>query len=143
MRPPPTASPTPGPPPSGGRTTINTDTGGATLGSGPTSTSDLPTATNPGIECAGTGGADWLPATSTIADSSISQEIGLDQAFAAANSLTNYNPATLITGEHSGLENPNLPLAYQDTGVTVTADDASRQPHAILHALSERHGPAR
>ncbi len=112
----------------GGPTSINTDTGGATVGSGPTSTSDSPTATNPGIECAGTGGADWLPATSTIPDSSVSQEIALDQAFAAANKLTNYNPAILITGEHSGLENPNQPLAYQDTGITVTADDASRQP---------------
>ncbi len=49
-----------------------------------------------------------LPATSTAADS-LEQEIGLNQAFAAANGLTSYTPAALVTGEHSGLENPNMP----------------------------------
>ena len=87
----------------------------------------FPTATNPGIDCSSAAGS-WLPATSTTADSSIEQEIGLDQAFAAANGLTNYTPAAVVTGEHSGLENPNMPAALADTGVTTFARDASRQP---------------
>ena len=108
-----------------------TDTGttpGAAPGSGP----DFPTATNPGIDCS-TGDASvpggWLPATTTTSpDNSIEQEIGLDQAFAAANELPNYTPAAVVTGEHSGVENPNMPAALAGVGVTTFAQDASRQP---------------
>ncbi len=99
-----------------------TDTGGS-AGAGPSSTSTFPTATNPGIDC-----GTWLPATSTTADSSIEQEIGLNQAFAAANGLTNFTPAAVVTGEHSGIENPNMPASLAGTGVTTFAQDASRQP---------------
>jgi len=45
-------------------------------------------------------------------DSSIDTEIAWDQAFAKANGLTNYSPAVVITGEHSGIENPNMPSAW-------------------------------
>jgi hypothetical protein len=110
-----------------GTTYTFTDTGATTPGVAPNSGPDFPTATNPGIDCAG-GTSSWLPASSTSPDSSIEQEIGLDQAFAAANGLTNYTPAAVVTGEHSGVENPNMPAALAATGVTTFAQDASRQP---------------
>jgi hypothetical protein len=104
-----------------------TDTGTTDPGVAPNSGPDFPTATNPGIDCA-PGAGSWLPASSTQPDSSIEQEIGLDQAFAAANGLTNYTPAAVVTGEHSGVENPNMPAALAGVGVTTFAEDASRQP---------------
>jgi hypothetical protein len=104
-----------------------TDTG-VTPGAAPDSGPDFPTATNPGIDCSNAAGS-WLPATTTTSpDNSIDQEIGLDQAFAKANGLTNYTPAAVVTGEHSGIENPNMPGALADTGITTFAQDASRQP---------------
>src|ERR1039458_3716419 len=104
-----------------------TDTGTAP-GAAPDSGPGFPTAPNPGIDCASAAGS-WLPATTTTSpDNSIDQEIGLDQAFAKANGLTNYTPAAVVTGEHSGIENPNMPGALADTGVTTFAQDASRQP---------------
>ena len=84
---------------------------GTTPGAAPNSGPDFPSATNPGIDCSGAAGS-WLPAMpadpATTPDDSIEQEIGLDQAFAAANGFTNYTPAALISGEHSGLESPNM-----------------------------------
>jgi hypothetical protein len=100
---------------------------GTAAAAGPDSGPDFPTATNPGIDCSSAAGS-WVPATSTSPDSSIEQEIGLDQAFAAANGLTNYSPADVVTGEHSGIENPNMPGALAGVGVTTFAEDASRQP---------------
>ena len=102
-----------------------TDTGATAPGAVPDSGPLFPTATNPGIDCASNG---WLPATSATADSSISQEIALNQAFASANQLPNYSAAALITGEHSGVESPNMPTALTAAGVTTFAQDASRQP---------------
>jgi len=55
-------------------------------------------------------------------DSSIDTEIAWDQAFAKANGLTNYSPAVVITGEHSGIENPNMPSALAGVGVNVFGD---------------------
>ena len=110
-----------------------TDNGAKAPGAAPGSAAGFPTATNPGIGCAA-GAGSWEPATSTSPDSSIEQEIGLDIAFAANNGLTpgtglaNYSPAVVITGEHSGLENPNMPSALTATGITTFAADASRQP---------------
>ena len=104
-----------------------TDTGATAPGAAPGSGSEFPSATDPGIDCSSAAGS-WLPATSTTPDSSISQEIGLDQAFAAANGFTNYTPAAVVTGEHSGLESPNMPAAFADTGITTFAQDGSRQP---------------
>ena len=103
-----------------------TDTGKA-AGGGPDSSATGPTATNPGIDCSSAAGS-WLPPTSTAADSSIEQEIGLDQAFGAANALPNYTPAAVVTGEHSGLESPNMPASFTGTGITTFAQDGSRQP---------------
>ncbi len=105
-----------------------TDTGATTPGGGPGSTATYPTATDPGIGCASAAG--WLPATSTTADSSIEQEIGLDDAFAANNGLTNWSSHDVVTGEHSGLENPNTPQAFSDMGINVFGADASRQPQS-------------
>jgi len=102
-----------------------TDTGATAPGVAPATTSTFPTATDPGISCAGANGSGWTPASGT---GSIGQEIGLDDAFAANNGLTNWAPSAVITGEHSGLENPNLPSALTSLGVTTFAADASRQP---------------
>ncbi|HEY1671494.1 MAG TPA: putative Ig domain-containing protein [Streptosporangiaceae bacterium] len=98
-------------------------TPGAAPGSGP----DFPSATDPGIDCSSAPGS-WEPATSTQADSSIDQEIGMDQAFAAANGLTNYDPSAVVTGEHSGLENPNMAAGFDGAGIKYFAQDGSRQP---------------
>jgi hypothetical protein len=119
-----------------------TDTG-VTPGEAPNSGPDFPTATNPGIDCSSAPGS-WLPASSTSPDSSIDQEIGLDQAFAAANGLTNYTPAAVVTGEHSGIESPNMPGALTDVGVTTAAADASRQPqqYSIGPALTAPRYPS-
>ena len=100
-----------------------TDTG-ITPGAAPDSSATDPTATNPGIGCTNAG---WVTAAT------IQQEIGLDQAFAAANGLTGlpaaqYSQNALVTGEHSGVENPNMPTALNAVGVTTFAQDASRQP---------------
>ncbi len=106
-----------------------TDTGATAPGAAPGSSDTFPTATNPGIDCSSAAGS-WDPATdpSGTTDASIETEIGLDQAFAAANNLPNYSPSVVVTGEHSGVENPNMPAALAGTGVTTFASDASRQP---------------
>src|SRR5664280_2155685 len=114
--------------PSGATSTYGFTDTGAAPGAAPGSGAGFPTATNPGIDCSSAAGS-WDPATSTTADSSIGQEIGLDQAFATANGLTNYSPSVVVTGEHSGVENPNMPAALAATGVTTFATDASRQPN--------------
>ncbi len=119
-----------------------TDTGFA-AGGAPGSSSTYPSATDPGIDCSSAAGS-WLPATSTTADSSIEQEIGLNQAFAAANALPNYTPAAVVTGEHSGLENPNMTAALAGTGLTTFAQDGSRQPtqYALGAALGAPRYPS-
>ena len=68
----------------------------------------------------------------------------MDQAFAAANGLTNYNPGIIVTGEHSGLESPNMATAFQGTGITVFGSDGSRQPqsYTIAGALSSPRYPS-
>ncbi len=113
-----------------------TDTGTA-AGAAPGSSDTFPTATDPGIDCSSAAGS-WDPVTSTTPDSSIVQEIALDQAFAAANGLTNYSPAVVVTGEHSGLENPNMPAALAAAGVTTFAADGSRQadPYTLTSGAS-------
>jgi hypothetical protein len=101
------------------------DQGTTAPGVAPGTTATFPTATDPGISCAGSNGSGWTPAGGT---SSIGQEIGLDDAFAVNNGLTNWSAGALVTGEHSGLENPNMPTAMADLGITTFAADASRQP---------------
>jgi len=121
-----------------------TDTGATAPGAVPDSGPGFPTATNPGIDCSNAANS-WVPATTTTSpDASIEQEIGLDQAFAAANGLPNYSPAALIMGEHSGVENPNTPAAFAATGITTFAEDASRQPqqYSIGSALGAPRYPS-
>lgn len=105
------------------------DNGTTAPGAGPATTASYPTATNPGIDCAGTSGADWTPATATDPTTSIEGQIGLDVAFAKNNGFTNYNPNAVVTGEHSGLESPNMPAAMAGTGIQVFGSDGSRQPN--------------
>ena len=49
-----------------------------------------------------------------------------------------------MTGEHSGVENPNMPGALADTGITTMASDASRQPqqYSIGGALTAPRYPS-
>jgi hypothetical protein len=102
------------------------DTGAPAIGGAPTTTSTYPTATNPGIDC-----ASWYPLSSAAGDTTgIDKQIGLNIAFAKANKLPSFDPAALVTGEHSGLESPLMPRAFADTGITAFGSDASRQPQA-------------
>jgi hypothetical protein len=106
-----------------------TDTGATAPGAAPGSTDAYPTATNPGIDCANTT-TSWDPASDGGGhnDGSVEDEIALNQAFATANALPNFNAAAVVTGEHSGIESPNMPTALAATGITTFAADASRQP---------------
>jgi hypothetical protein len=117
--------------PSGATATYSfTDTGATAPAAAPGSSDTFPTATNPGIDCSSAAGS-WDPASdpSGTTDASIQTEIAWDQAFAAANGLPNYTSAAVVTGEHSGVENPNMPAALAATGITTFATDASRQPN--------------
>ena len=105
------------------------DNGTTAPGAGPETTDSYPTATNPGIDCAGSNGNDWTPATATDPTTSIEGQIGLDVAFAKNNGFTNFNPNAVVTGEHSGLESPQMPAAMAGTGIQVFGSDASRQPN--------------
>ena len=102
-----------------------TDTGATAPGAAPGTTATFPTATDPGISCGGSNGSGWTPASGAAG---IGQEVGLDDAFAVNNGLTHWSPSAVVTGEHSGLENPNMPAAVADLGITTLAADASRQP---------------
>ncbi len=93
-----------------------TDTG-VTPGNSPTADAAFPTSNNPGILA-----GSWYSATE------IEQEINLNIEFAKAHGLTNIEYGTVVTGEHSGLENPNMPAALAASGITTFAADASRQP---------------
>jgi hypothetical protein len=105
-----------------------TDTGATIPGGAPSSSDTNPTATNPGIDCSSAANS-WDPASDAgTTDASIDTEIAWDQAWAAANDLPNYSPSVVVTGEHSGIENPNMPAALANVGVTTFATDASRQP---------------
>ena len=106
------------------------DNGTTAPGAGPETTDSYPTATNPGIECSGSNGNDWTPATATDPTTSIEGQIGLDVAFAKNNGFTNFNANAMVTGEHSGLESPNMPAAMAGTGIQVFGSDGSRQPNA-------------
>jgi hypothetical protein len=105
-----------------------TDTGAA-AGGAPGSSDANPTVTNPGIDCSSIANS-WLPANDPAGttDASIDTEIAWDQAWATANNLPNYSPSVVVTGEHSGIESPNMPAALANVGVTTFASDASRQP---------------
>ena len=104
-----------------------TDAGAVAPGGGPSSSDTFPTATNPATQCSSASGS-WLPDASTAPAPSIGREIGLNDAFAANNSLPNFSPAAVVTGEHSGLESPNMPQALANMNVSTFAADASRQP---------------
>jgi hypothetical protein len=86
--------------------------------------STLPGAAAPSANTAGSpdlGCATWMP-TSTLVS-----EISKNQTFARNNKLPAFDKASLVTGEHSGLDNPNMPAALRQTGITTVAADASRQ----------------
>lgn len=75
------------------------------------------TAGDPSLGC-----GTWVP-TGTIVS-----EISKNQTFAKTNKLPAFTAASLVTGEHSGLDNPNMPAALLQTGISTVGDDASRFP---------------
>ncbi len=62
----------------------------------------------------------------TLDTATISGEIAQNIAFGKANRLP-FDRTELVTGEHSGLSNPNLAQALADNGIAFTASDASRE----------------
>jgi hypothetical protein len=67
------------------------------------------------------GCATWTPTSALVS------EISKNQTFARTNKLPNFDKTELVTGEHSGLDNPNMPAALRQTGISTLAADASRQ----------------
>ncbi|HKP18966.1 MAG TPA: hypothetical protein VJT84_10830 [Gaiellaceae bacterium] len=67
----------------------------------------------------------------------LATEIGNNQDFARRQRLP-FDSTELVTGEHSGLANPELPFALQQKGIRWIASDASRTPEqtAIGPALT-------
>ncbi len=68
------------------------------------------------------GCATWM------STSEIVSEIRQNQSWASNNGLPSFRKDELVTGEHSGLDNPNMPAALKTTGIEVIASDASRAP---------------
>ena len=74
----------------------------------------------------------------------IKSEITQNVSWATANRLPNFDARTLVTGEHSGLDNPNLPQALAETNINNFAADNSRQPdqYSIGGAVSVPRHPS-
>ena len=62
----------------------------------------------------------------TLDTATISAEISQNIAFGKANRLP-FDSTELVTGEHSGLNNPNVAQALADNGIAFTGSDASRE----------------
>ena len=87
-------------------------------------------------DTAADGGLGYYWATTA----SIQAQIQDNLDWAATNSLPNFDPDELVTGEHSGLkmlpteqqpiDNPLLGPALDATGILYTASDASRDPNS-------------
>ncbi|MDP9395370.1 MAG: hypothetical protein M3Q27_14440 [Actinomycetota bacterium] len=86
-----------------------------------------------------TSGCAVWPSTDEIAS-----QISKNQQWAAKSSLPAFRKQELVTGEHSGLDNPNMPAALAKTGIQVIAADASRQPtpYAIGSAVTVPRYPS-
>lgn len=63
----------------------------------------------------------------TLGTAAISAGIAQNIAFARRHGLP-IDRTELVTGEHSGLHNPNIVQALADNGIAYTASDASREP---------------
>lgn len=87
---------------------------------------------------AGSGCATWP----SVAE--ITSEISQNTSWATANKLPNFDSKTLVTGEHSGLDNPNMPHALTELGITSIAADNSRQgqPFTLGSALATPRHPS-
>ena len=92
--------------------------------------------TTPGVPSSGC--AVWPSVTD------IKSEITQNIKWASANKLPNFDAKTLVTGEHSGLDNPNMPQALTETGITSVAADNSRQgePFQLGTALATPRHPS-
>jgi hypothetical protein len=66
------------------------------------------------------------PKLFTTSRGGIVNEIATNVQWAAAHGIT-IDPSELVTGEHSGLDNPEMPGALADTGIKWIASDNSRE----------------
>lgn len=82
------------------------------------------------LDAEGDGASDGRPQVGEIVDEVLAN---LDWARTAGLDV---DPRAVVTGAHSGLDNPNLPAALATAGVDVLADDAS------VHPEQRRVGPA-
>jgi hypothetical protein len=71
------------------------------------------------------GCATWYPLASIVSEIKQNQDWAKDNGLQQAGG---FSKSELVTGEHSGLDNPNMAAALAKTGITVVADDASRRP---------------
>jgi hypothetical protein len=84
------------------------------------------------------GCATWMSA------STIQSEISKNVTWAQNNTLPAFHKQELVTGEHSGLDNPNMPAALAKFGIRFIASDASRQrmPYPIGNATTVPRHPS-
>ncbi|WP_430868344.1 fibronectin type III domain-containing protein [Demequina aurantiaca] len=75
-----------------------------------------------------------------LSQAKIESQVALNQQWATAHGLPNYDPTALVTGEHAGLltepqqpiDNPYLAPALAATGIAYTGSDASRETESRL-----------
>ena len=65
---------------------------------------------------------------STASRSQIENEIMRNTLWAARKGL-DFNPSELVTGEHSGLHNPNMAAALRNSFISYAGSDNSREPN--------------
>ncbi len=85
---------------------------------------------HPFLGCAAYSSTEPITCTAWPSLNTIKSEINQNLTWATRNKLPNFDPKALVTGEHSGLTNPNMPQALTDTdtGITVIGADNSRTP---------------
>jgi hypothetical protein len=66
------------------------------------------------------------PNLDAASQATIESEITQNIDFARLNNLPGFDPQELVTGQHSGLNNPAMPAALEHTGVRWIASDTSR-----------------
>jgi hypothetical protein len=83
------------------------------------------------------------PNLDTVSTATISNEILDNVNWAQAHGIP-IDPAELVTGEHSGLHNPNMPAALTARGIRWIAADNSREPsqYAVGPALTVPRYPS-
>ncbi|HEX4905838.1 MAG TPA: hypothetical protein VFU93_10325 [Acidimicrobiales bacterium] len=63
-----------------------------------------------------------------VSEEDLVEEITLNRRWAQNHDLPGFRDDELVTGAHTGLENPNMPAALRQTGIRWIASDASKEP---------------